>query len=91
MITEVGFGFFLRTALFDPTGCERVRPDFPEALEQLGTLIPTILQILCKHYKYENDALRLAAAFLCHSQHEHLKLLIVVVPNNEVVIYRPVL
>lgn len=85
------FCCFLRTSLFDPTCCERVGPDFPEALELLGTLIPTILQILCKHYKYENDALRLTAAFLSHSQHEHLKLLIVVVPNNEVVIYRPVL
>lgn len=92
VITEgVFFCCFLRTALFDPTCCERVGPDFPEALELLGTLIPTILQILCKHYKYENDALRLTAAFQSHSQHEHLKLLIVVVPNNEVVIYRPVL
>lgn len=83
--------FLLGSLSIDPTCCKRVRPDFPRALEQLGTLIPTVLQILCKRYKYENDALRLAAAFLSPSQHGHLKLLIVVVPNNEVVIYRPVL
>lgn len=84
VMTEVGFFHGRCSAV---SGCVQTSP---KPLSN-SALIPTIFQILCKCYKYENDALRLAAAFQSRSKHEHIKLLIVVVLNNEVVIYKPVL